>query len=271
MVSQDHLNIEDTVKAYESANKSETCYNNFNSINCFGHSSLQLCRTGERISEIELREQYSSDNSNLGKYSRRGLGAFFIYRKEQQDKKRERIENQPRLNIIYEPVVSPATYCPNRSSPNPRHLGQIIHRKFFRVAIENNGGGIAYQCNARLRILDNQPFGTPSLEVKQLQWDSLRINQDIGVNDHAIVDVLFSDDREFRDRVNMELAKKAFVSTPHNLEKENINFPQMEDGFNVGDYKFELVVREMYGTSSRVVFIAHINNNWEETSIEKIH
>jgi hypothetical protein len=206
-----------------------------------------------------------------------GSGADFLglLREWYKDKKEEdkRIANQPRLNILYDPDTDPDTYCPAKSYPNPRHTSELISRKFLRVKIENNGGGIAYQCKGQLRILKNEQVGCPSLELKTLEWDTLTTlttNQDIGVGDHGILNILFSDDRIIRDKVDDKLIKRAYVSTPHNLDEINIRFPKIEDGFNVGKFEFELAVRDRNGFSINAVFRVEVTGKWDEISMKRI-
>jgi hypothetical protein len=200
-----------------------------------------------------------TNNSNISRHLRRGISSFFIYRKEQQNRKREKIATLPNLIIVYEPHISTDTYCPARSYEINYKKD---YRKLLRVAIKNEGGGVATQCKARLRILNNSTNFSPSLEAKTLQWDSISINEDIGVKDFAILDIVFSDSREVAQR------KRAYVSTPHNLS--NFIYPQIEDGFNIGDYEFELVVKTIDGISVTNNFKVHVTDKWDEISMEKI-
>lgn len=203
--------------------------------------------------------------SNFSRYPRRGISSFFIYRKEQQNKEWDKIASQPKLIIEYHPFASPDTYCPARSFPG--QITETEYRKFLRVAITNDGGGIAYQCKARLKILNDGPNFSPSLEPKILQWDSSSIYEDIGVgeNNFSILDVVFSESRDFQ-------GKRAFVSTPYNLNMFNSidYYPHIEDGFHIGDYIFELVVTTIDGFSVRNVYKLHVTDNWDKISMEKI-
>lgn len=105
-----------------------------------------------------------TNNSSIGRYPRRGISSFFIYRKEQQNKELDKISSQPTLIIEYDPNTSPDTYCPARGYF--LQITQQEHRKLLRVAVTNNGGGVAIQYHARLRILNNNTNNSPSLEPK---------------------------------------------------------------------------------------------------------
>jgi hypothetical protein len=136
----------------------------------------------------------------------------------------------------------------------------------LRVIVTNSGGGVAHQCRARLRILNDSTNFSPSLEPKILPWESTSIYEDIGIgeNNFGVLNVVFSDSRDYQ-------GKRAFVSTSYNLDLSNpIYYPNIEDGFNIGHYTFELVVTTIDGFSIRNVYRLHVTDGWDKIAMEKI-
>jgi hypothetical protein len=197
------------------------------------------------------------------------LGLLQDWLKEKKEAEKV-VASQPRLKIMFDPDTDPDTYCPVRSYHNPRHLGQTIHRKFLRVVVENSGGGVAAECVGILKIKLDQPFGSPLRDEKELPWKTLRVKEDLGVGNHQTLDVLFSDDREFKDSKDDRLAKKAFISTLFNTNFDNIRFPKIEDGFNIGEFEFELTTRDKNGFFIYSVFRVMVTYNWNEISMKRI-
>jgi hypothetical protein len=259
-ILMNNVNINDFIIAHENATKPQVS----NNIHPYFYSnyvrSLLLSQRNKSITTSIRYRKPTTDNSYSSR-CRSGYSSFFIYRQEQQDRQREKTESQPNLIIEYEPTAYPDIYCPAKRY-QAIGIGNWITRKYLRVGIRNEGGGVASQCNARLRILNNNTNFSPSLEPKTLQWDSKSINEDIGVKNFAILDVVFSD--------SIEREKKAFVSTPFNLDVINILDTKIEDGFHVGDYEFELVVKTIDGISVTNNFKVHVTDKWDEISMEKI-
>ena len=208
--------------------------------------------------------QRTKSFTNYSNFSRSwsGYSCFFTTRQERKDRQREKIESQPKLIMEYEPNAYPDIYCPAKSYSVG--IGNWLNRKFLRIAIRNEGRGVANQCTARLRIImDKNDNFSPSLEPKTLLWESMSTVEDIGVRNHAILDVIFSDSMEGRE-------KKAFVSTPFNLEEKNLINPLTKDGFHIGNYTFELEVRTIDGFSVKNNFKIHVTDKWDEISMEEI-
>jgi hypothetical protein len=137
-------------------------------------------------------------------------------------------------------------------------------RKHLRIVIENTGGGVAEECEAKLRLITDNHDGTnPSMEPKILQWSSSNIvKETIGIGSYSVLNVVFSIDR------NIHNNKFAYVCTAMSLNGPRL--PRIVDGFNIGLYDFEIVVRALDGTFIRQVFQVKVTNNWLELSMHKI-
>jgi hypothetical protein len=116
--------------------------------------------------------------------------------------------------------------------------------------------------------IDNGEGTNPSTERKTLVWESGRTREDIGAHNFLILDVAYSDSREITDAVDNRLVKRAFVSTPIHPGTINPLITRIEDGFNVGDFDFELDVRTIDGISVTKNFRIHVRENWADTSME---
>lgn len=147
----------------------------------------------------------------------------------------------------------------------------MVNRVLLRVAIQNDGGGAARECSGRLRILTDNGDGTnPSTERKNLIWESGHARENIGAHNFLILEVAYSDSRHIVDTTDNRLVKKAFVSTPNRPDLLNPLMPRIEDGFNVGDFDFELDVRTIDGISVTRNFSIHVRENWSDTSMEML-
>jgi len=143
----------------------------------------------------------------------------------------------------------------------------------LRIAIENTGGGPAEHCDAKLRVSNEMVIpGTsvPSFEPKILVWDTEQRYEDIGANNFALLNVVFSHDPAIRDGRDVRITKSAFIATPHNINTTNILHPRVEDGFGVGRFRFEVVVRAKRGHSASAVFRLDVEANWDTISMELV-
>jgi hypothetical protein len=197
-----------------------------------------------------------------------GSGADFLglLREWYKDKmkEREKIANLPNLVINYHPEY-PDTYCPSKPFIYEHPFGRR-DRKYLRLAIENIGGNVAQQCQAKLRLVtDNGDGSNPSLEPKILQWSTDNITQEtIGVGSYSLLNIAFSVDRTPNDKYLGN--KYAFVGTPRSLNES----PRVEDGFNIGEYDFEVVIRAIDGTLVNGLYRLKVTENWLELSMEKV-
>jgi hypothetical protein len=179
-------------------------------------------------------------------------------------KEREKIESLPKLVINYHPEY-PDTYCPSKPFVYPHPVGRR-DRKYLRIAIENIGGSVARQCEAKLRVVTDNKDGTnPSLDPKILQWSTENITQqDIGVGSFSLLNIVFSVGRSAKEKYLSN--KYAYVGTQKSLNET----PRMEDGFNIGEYDFEVVIRAIDGTYVSGLYRLIVTDNWLELSIQKV-
>src|SRR5215207_7479229 len=84
--------------------------------------------------------------SSSGLYFRRGLAFFINYFQQKQHE----IRSRPILSVVYDPKVSPDTYTPEETIhfrlPDAQRTEYIVERKCLKIAVENNGGGVAEKC-----------------------------------------------------------------------------------------------------------------------------
>jgi hypothetical protein len=141
----------------------------------------------------------------------------------------------------------------------------------LRVAIENIGGGPANHCDARLRVLqDTSVAGTspPSLEPKILVWDTEQRYEDIGAGNFALLNLVFSNCNVSIDARDTAIVKRAFACTSQS--NSNITLPRIEDGFSVGRFQIEVIVRAKTGQFVRQVFRLDVPDDWRNITMESI-
>lgn len=209
--------------------------------------------------------------SSGGLYFRRGL-TFFINHFQQ---KQYEIKSRPVLSVVYDPRVSPDTYNPEESIHfrllDVQRTEYVVERKCLKIAIENQGGGVAEKCKATLRLLTYNPSGTrhPSGEPKSLLWDTDQVTQDIGINDNAILYVILS---ESRNRVlSRQENYHALVATPQMVKVKDSPYSiRAQDAMGVGDFYVEIVIIPKSGDFVKCVFCVHVRDDWHQLSMERI-
>jgi len=186
-----------------------------------------------------------------------------LLREWYKDKKEEerRLENQPKLTITYEPRKIPDIYCPERTFTYPDY--GTTNRKYLRIKVTNEGGGLAKQCEAILTITENNSddLKNPTTEEKVLQWsiENNATEVDIRPQGNRILNVVFSE-------ISVP-EKYAFIGTT--LSLNGPTFPRPIDAFSVGSFDFTMKIIGKEGGYCDAKFSAIVTNNWQEISMER--
>jgi hypothetical protein len=254
-------------------NANDFC-NGYRFINYFSRDLVSFCEFDKRIPKCRLCCESSPDIINSSNCNGEHVNPFFRHQAEQNHynaEQEEKRRNQPNLVIVYDPEASRDTYSPARTFSIQN--GAMVQRTFLRIGIENTGGGPAEHCDAKLRVPNEMVIpGTsaPSFEPKILVWDTEQRYEDIGANNFALLNIVFSHDPAIRDGRDNRILKNAFIATPHNISITNILNPRIEDGFGVGRFRFEVVVRAKSGHSVSAIFRLDVNANWDAITMELV-
>jgi hypothetical protein len=214
--------------------------------------------------------QLVGKHSSSWLYFHGGLTFFISYFQQRQHE----IKSRPLLSVVYDPQTSQDTYTPeeivNIRLPDFERTVFSVERKCLKIAVENNGGGIAERCNATLRLLNYSPTDAshPSKEPKNLLWETDELTQDIGINGFAILYVAISEAR------NRDYSKKkypALLATPQTIRvKEHPFNIRAQDVLGEGDFYVEIAIFPKNSDFIKCVFRIHVTNDWHQLSMERI-
>jgi hypothetical protein len=192
-----------------------------------------------------------------------GSGTDFIkmlrdWLKEKTEEEK-RIASLPKLKIVYD-EENPHQYCPIQSDTRIEDFG-TVQRKYLRIEVENNGGEVARDCNAKLIVIEKSSDLSPTTELKYLQWTKENeISMDIRAQGEEFLNVVFS--------MNKDISGGAYVATTHSLNGPS--FPREKDRFGVGEYAFKVEVNSESGQKTDAVFKLKVTENWEELTMKMI-
>jgi hypothetical protein len=158
-----------------------------------------------------------------------GISSFFIRWMDKKDKE----HSLPELKILFD--ESDPDYVKKLKYNSAIQSTRPFHRKYFRIGIKNNGGTVAENCDGKIRILNNDK----KMPQIQLPWESGQLHQDIGVGNTEFLNIMYCN-----SELILKVRKWVYLSTPRNLDGNNIYNPNVEDGFDQGIFEFEVIVRE---------------------------
>jgi hypothetical protein len=192
-----------------------------------------------------------------------GKGTDFIkllqdWLKEKKEEE-EKTASLPKLDIVYDEQNSDQ-YCPIQSDTRIEDY-ETVQRKYLRIEVENNGGEVARNCNAKLTVIQKSSNLSPSAELKFLQWTKRNVtSMDIPAHGEEFLNVIFSMDKQ--------VVGSAYVATPASLNGPT--FPREMDRFSVGEYDFKVEINSEAGQKYSAVFRLKVTENWEELTMHMV-
>jgi len=193
-----------------------------------------------------------------------GSGTDFIkllqdWLKEKKEEEKK-IASLPKLKIVYD-EENPHQYCPIQSDTRIEEYG-TVRRKYLRIEVENNGGGVAKNCDAKLIVIEKKSSElSPTTELKYLQWTKEnKTSMNIRPQGEEFLNVVFSMDKD--------VGGGAYVANPHSLNGPS--FPRGKDRFGVGEYAFKVEINSESGQKTDAVFRLKVTENWEDLTMKMI-
>jgi len=192
-----------------------------------------------------------------------GSGTDFIkllqdWLKEKKEEEK-RIASLPQLHVVYD-QEKPDQYCPIQSDTRIEGF-ETVQRKYLRIEVENNGGKVARNCNAKLIVTEKSSDLSPTTELKLLQWTKEDVtSMNIAAQGEEFLNVVFSMDKS--------VVGGAYVATSQSLNGPS--FPREVDRFAVGQYSFKVEIIPESGQKTDAVFILNVTENWEELTMEMV-
>lgn len=174
------------------------------------------------------------------------------------------------FTLEYSPHDNPHLYAPTLELLTVTGQRINVSRKFLKVGVMNNGGKVAKQCKATLQIKTSPPnMRAPSQEPKVLLWENGQNYQDIGIARPEYLHVVLSDSRLGTINVT-ERNLLALVSTPDTVRMIPPNIIRAQDGFDRGDFDFELIVTCESGETLKATLRVHVTN-WQDLAMERVN
>jgi hypothetical protein len=232
--------------------------------NKFNSNSYNIKEHNKQLVE-SAHHQRTNINSRI-------INTFFIYLLERRDRKNESklkranliIEHDSKLNHTYVQETSETT---------------SVKRRYLKVKVKNIGNAIANSCSAKLTFMetDSTIHRKPVLEDRTLIWDNKKEHRKIGIDDYALLYIVFSQDTFQTTQHDNGIvlsdddkiyAKICTLDSFNSKSRFDVSFA--EDGFSIGKAHFKLVVKNHYGESVEAVLKIDVTSDWHELLMEKV-
>jgi hypothetical protein len=160
----------------------------------------------------------------------------------------------------------------NSHTPRLQLIGQDgtrsgITRQFIKVRVKNNGGVIARNCRAKLKVVKIIAGGPAPSDNKLLAWDTTQNRYlDIAKDDDEFLHVVFSDSNFVNNRFVNHTDLYAMVSTIESFYGEE-KFWRAQDSFGRGEYEIEILVRSEEGVYARAKYQLRVGDEYTSLNL----
>lgn len=169
-------------------------------------------------------------------------------------------KNEPKLVIEYDIEGNPSQYITEWDDVIDFY-GRV-KKRVLRIQILNDSDGVAENCKARFRILQSDNEKHPDHELKFLRWaQNDDIYMTIGAHSDESLNIVFSTDKKIHEM-------SAYVAHPDSINEHKE--PREKDGFEIGNYVFEVRIDPEKGPNFSFQFRIDVTDNWENLSMSLI-
>jgi hypothetical protein len=132
----------------------------------------------------------------------------------------------------------------------------------LKVRVKNNGGIIARNCRAKLKVIKNITSSRCPSDNKNLAWDTTENRYlEIAKDDDEFLHVGFSDSNFEAickaDKIDI-YAMASTVESHYGAER----FIRVQDAFGTGRFEIEILVRSEEGTYARAKYNLEVGENY---------